>query len=434
MKQETIKIKDLVNEFYDELDQRRYGQNVKSKYHKVCQQVLEWCDANDTVSFDEQSGNRFCDETIGGHISKAGSSWHYKQTLRVMRMLVTLQRDGDFEFRSPGAEYVFQTPLGNEVDRYLDYCALTRKLSAPSLSERKRAIFRFDLYLHDKNKSASDITIELFEDFLSLHCTKHSRRQYKSIFREFYRFLFDNRILDKDYSSFILKEPKAAQKIKLPMTYTEKEIKRMINAIDRSSAKGKRDYLVLLLAAEYGWRASDITSFSLEQIDWDKNNISRVQQKTNIAVEFPLLASVGNAVIDYIKHSRPVGGDNVIIVNHGNAQKGKKLTSPTIHSIVSKAMQTANIQNWKIKQHGPHSLRHSLATNMLKHNVAIPIISTVLGHQSTETTKIYISVDIEKLRLCSLPIPKLSSPYFNLKTKPEYGKSMTLFPYLNIIF
>jgi len=421
MKQETIK--DLVNEFYDELDQRNYGQNVKSAYHKICCQILEWCDNNHIVHFDEKTGNQFCDETIGGHLSKAGSSYLYRQTLRVMRMLVSFQRDGDFEFRSPRTEYVFQAQLGNKVNTYLDYCATTRKLSAQTLSERKRAIFRFDIYLHDNNMSTSDITIEIFEDFLSQHCTKHSRRNYKSIFREFYRFLFDNGFLDKDYSSFIMKEPKVAIESKLPTTYTEEEIRRMINAIDRSSAKGKRDYLVLLLAAEYGWRASDITSFSLNQIDWDKNIISTIQYKTGVPVEFPLLNSVGNAVIDYIKHGRPFGGDNVIIVNHENTHKGKKLTSPTIHSLVAKAMKMANIKNWKNKKHGPHSLRHSLASNMLRHNISIPIIKTVLGHQSAETTKTYISIDIAKLRLCSLPIPKMNSPYYNLKIKLYHEKN-----------
>lgn len=188
----------------------------------------------------------------------------------------------------------------------------------------------------------------------------------------------------------------------------------MIKAINRSSAKGKRDYLVMLLAAEYGWRASDITSFRLDQIDWEKNRISMVQYKTAMPVEFPLLASVGNAIIDYIKHGRPAGGDDVIIVNHENTHKGQKLKSPTIHSIVSKAMSTANIANWKDKKHGPHSLRHSLATNMLKQNVAIPIISTILGHQNTETTKTYIKVDIPKLRQCSLPVPELKSIYFQI--------------------
>jgi site-specific recombinase XerD len=414
MKQTEIKIKDLVEEFYDELDQRRYGQNVKWGYRKVCRQIMEWCENNDIESICEESGNLFCDETIGGHLSRAGSSINYRKTLRVTRMLISLQCNGDFEFRSPRTEYVFKTRLGDDVATYLAYCATTRQLSTQSLSDRKRAISRFDRYLNDNNKSVSDITVELFEGFLSQYCTKHSRCNYKAIFKEFYRFLFDNGILDKDYSLFIIKEPKVAHGSKMLTTYTEEEIKRMISAVDRSSAKGKRDYLVLLLAAEYGWRASDITSFRLDQIDWDRNKITLVQHKTGFPVEFPLLASVGNAIIEYLKHGRPVGGDNTIITNHENTHKGKKLTSPTIHSIVSNAMRSANIRNWKIKQHGPHSLRHSLATNMLRQNVSIPIISTVLGHQSTETTKIYISVDVEKLRLCSLPVPGIRSSYYNL--------------------
>jgi site-specific recombinase XerD len=415
--QEKIKIEDLVNEFYDQLNQRNYGQSVKWAYHKVCRQILEWCNKHHFVSFDEKTGNQFCDETIGGHLSKAGSPYHYRRTLRVMRMLVSLQHTGDFEFRSPRTEYKFYTQLGDVIDMYLHYCAVMRKFSATTLSERKRAIFRFDNYLNGNNRTIADITVDLFEDFLTQHCTKHSRRNYKSIFKELYRYLFDNGILNKDYSSLILKEPKVAQASKLPITYTEEEIRRMINAIDRGSAKGKRDYLVLLLGAEYGWRASDITSLSNYQIDWNKNKISIIQFKTGIPVEFPLLASVGNAIIDYLKYGRPVGGDNVIIVNHENTHKGKKLTSPTIHSIIANAMKVANINNWKNKKHGPHALRHSLASNMLKHNVSIPIIKTVLGHQSVETTKVYVSVDIERLRLCSLPIPKITSQYYDHKTK-----------------
>lgn len=416
-------IKDLVNEFYDELSQRNYGQNVQCAYHKICRQILAWCNSNSIESFNEKTGDQFCDETIGGHLSEAGSSYLYRRTLRVTRMLVSLQRDGDFEYRTPRTEYKFYTQLADEIEQYLDYCAVTRKLSATTLSERQRAICRFDNYLNDNDKTTLDNSVDLFEEFLSKHCSKHSRRTYKSVFRELYRYLFDKGILNKDYSSLILKEPKVSSGSKLPTTYTEDEIKRMINAIERSSAKGKRDYLVLLLAAEYGWRASDITSFSLDQIDWDKNKISIVQHKTGVPVEFPLLASVGNAIIDYLKHGRPIGGENVIIVNHENTHKGKKLTSPTIHSLVAHAMKTANIKNWKIKKHGPHALRHSLASNMLKHNVAIPIIKTVLGHQSVETTKIYVSVDIEKLRLCSLPIPKMTSQYYNLKKQLSHEKA-----------
>ena len=67
---------------------------------------------------------------------------------------------------------------------------------------------------------------------------------------------------------------------------------------------------------------------------------------------------------------------------------------------------------WKEKKHGAHSLRHSLASNLLKKNVSIPIISTVLGHQQTETTKAYMKVDTENLKSCTLKMPELTSPYY----------------------
>ena len=88
------------------------------------------------------------------------------------------------------------------------------------------------------------------------------------------------------------------------------------------------------------------------------------------------------------------------------------LAIPTIHSIVSRYMQVAHITHWKEKKHGPHSLRHSLATNLLKKNVSMPVISTVLGHQCTETTKIYLKVDADSLVKCVLPIPPIASPLY----------------------
>jgi site-specific recombinase XerD len=96
-------------------------------------------------------------------------------------------------------------------------------------------------------------------------------------------------------------------------------------------------------------------------------------------------------------------------VAHETSRKGKKLSAETIHSIVTKHMRKANINNWQQKKHGPHSLRHSLAANLLKKNIAIPVIGTVLGHQTTESTKVYLSVDNTRLKLCALPIPTLKA-------------------------
>lgn len=415
MEEKTKLIEDVIEDFFDELDQRGYGQNTKWCYKKICRSILAWSCKNEIAEFNESASNRYCDENINGHICNPSESLHYKKTLRVARMLVCLNKGEDFEFRAPRTEYEFKTSLKDHIAGYLSYCIYIKRLFKTTVEGRRLVTFRFDKYLSEQAMELGDVTVEALEAFFSsAYCTKASRHSYKPIIKELYRYLYDNRVLDKDYSILVLKEPKVHLGTKVPSTYTENEIKRMIKAINRSSAKGKRDYLVMLLAAEYGWRASDITSFRLDQIDWEKNRISMVQYKTGVPVEFPLLASVGNAIIDYLKHGRPAGGDDVIIVNHENTHKGQKLKSPTIHSIVSQAMSTANIANWKDKKHGPHSLRHSLATNMLKQNVAIPIISTILGHQSTETTKTYIKVDIPKLRQCSLPVPELKSSYFQI--------------------
>ena len=240
----------------------------------------------------------------------------------------------------------------------------------------------------------------------------NKNRFFSSTIKQFFRYANDAGATDSDLSFIVMPVSKGPQK--LPDTYTEDEIRRTISAIERGSAIGKRDYLVLLLAAEYGWRASDITGFRFNWIDWDKNMITFNQHKTGVAVQYPLLSSVGNAIIDYLKNGRPATDAQEIIVGHDTAKRGKKLATPTIHSIVARYLREARIENWKQKKHGPHSLRFSLATNLLKKNTSMPLIATILGHQSTESTKRYISLDIDQLRKCALPIPPLNTGIFEV--------------------
>ena len=69
--------------------------------------------------------------------------------------------------------------------------------------------------------------------------------------RQLFHYLYDQGYSKTDNAIFVLKDQYRKQN-KLPSTYTEDEIKKTIEAIERSSAIGKRDYLIILLAAEYG--------------------------------------------------------------------------------------------------------------------------------------------------------------------------------------
>lgn len=410
-------LRELISTCNYELEQRNYECTTSTKFNMEWGKLADWCSRQGITMFTEEIGNRYCDETIGGHtLDAVRNETSYRFPLRAVRLLISLMETGDFEFRSPMKERgEFREQYRKAYHHFLDYYRNEKNLSAWTIESRERHLHRFDRYLEEKGLAIDDLNIDAMESlFATIYLDVNTIRYIRSCVRDFLRFMFDNGYLPKDYSPLVLKGTK---KVKgkgttLPTTYTEEEIKKVIAVVNRGTSIGKRDYLVLLLAAEYGWRASDITRFNLSQIDWEKNKITFSQYKTGNPVVFPLLASVGNAVIDYLRNGRPDGGDEVIIVSHMRSTLGKALHSPTIHSITTRYFRDADIPNWRQKKHGPHALRHSLATNMLKKNVPMPLISTVLGHQSTETTKIYVGVDIGKLRECSLPIPSVSSIHY----------------------
>lgn len=403
---------ELIQLCKDELHDREYHAHHASILTSEWNAISCWFEEHEIREFNRETAFSYCDELIGSHIITKEMSGKQKKRLRAIRMLLSYQETGDFEFRTPSVEYTFPGHTGEIILRYLQH-EKDHGRSEATIRCKRAALCQFNHYLAENGLSFDDLGVDEIEKYFFLTCGENLSLRHNNAnhLRQLFHYLYDFGITEKDHALFVLKDQYRNQ-CKVPTTYSEEEISRIIAAVDRSSSVGKRDYLVLLLATEYGWRAGDITSFKFNQIDWKKNTISFEQSKTDVPVEFPLLASVGNAIIDYLKYGRPDSEAPEVIVAAKGCTRGFPLTSPTIHSIVSRYMREAHIAHWKEKKHGPHSLRHSLATNLLKNNVSMPVISTVLGHQRTETTKIYLKVDIDSLGKCALPIPPMSSPLY----------------------
>lgn len=411
---------ELVSLCDEELRHREYELNYYSRITDQWNKLREWLHSKGIEDFSEEIGDRYCDEVFGTHLMPRRSPASFREKLRAIRLLISYQKSGDFEFRCPRVEYTFSGEAGSVALDYLDYCKNELVLSEKTIENKRLYLYSFCKYLGVKQIGFDDLTIEYTEDFFkSMNYTLASRHNAARSISIFLRYVYDGKKSSRDNSVFILSDNYRKDR-KLPTTYEEEEIKELIQSVERASSMGKRDYLILLLATEYGWRAKDITRFSFEDIDWDNNEIRFIQHKTDVPIVFPLLSTVGNAIIDYLKYARPKSDASEIIVSMENANKGKRLSSPTIHSVVTKYMKRAGIKNWQKKKHGPHAMRHSLATNLLKKNVAMPIISTVMGHQRTETTSIYLSVDYDKLKQCALPMPVLRSPFYS--KGDSYGK------------
>ena len=187
--------------------------------------------------------------------------------------------------------------------------------------------------------------------------------------------------------------------------YAKDEVERMIAAIDASTKRGKLYLLVVSLFAFTGMRAGDAANLKLSDIDWDSGLIRIAQQKTGEPLDIPLVDEVRYPLIDYIKNARPRSEsdpDHLFITV--NAPHTRMATASTFGRIVGKCMEAAGVEPGN-RHHGPHSLRHSLATNMLNADVPVSAISDVLGHGSVKTTEIYLTVDLAHARELALEVP-----------------------------
>lgn len=187
-------------------------------------------------------------------------------------------------------------------------------------------------------------------------------------------------------------------------SYSTEEIARLLDTADTSTKNGKAIFFILSLIAYLGLRAGDVINLKFENIDWEKNQIRIVQGKTKKELILPLVDEVKYPLIDYIKNGRHPSKDEEYVLSTLYAPYTKFKSSSSIFRMVSRSMELAEI-NYDGKHHGPHSLRHSLATNMINNNVPVSSISQVLGHSNTRTTEIYITKDTTHLRELSLEVP-----------------------------
>ncbi len=262
-------------------------------------------------------------------------------------------------------------------------------------------------YLYENNiTDFKDIQISNISNYIDLVSKKYAKqtiRTMKSVLREILNWLYQKNIISFN-GKMAFPLIKGDTRDKMLSTYTEEEIKRILEVIDVSNSYGKCAYLVISLLAYYGLRAGDIIALKLENIDFANNSIKIIQRKTNKKLILPLIDEVKFPLLDYLKNGKNPSANKEYVLSTMYAPYTKFNNTSSIYRMVSRAMKIAGI-NFENKHHGPHALRHSLATNMINNNVPISAISNVLGHSSTKTTNIYITKDTTHLRELTLEVP-----------------------------
>ncbi|MCL3854231.1 MULTISPECIES: site-specific integrase [Bacteroidales] len=238
--------------------------------------------------------------------------------------------------------------------------------------------------------------------------TENNKINIVSSLRVLFRFWFDQHIISKDKES-ILRNYRWIKKERIPSYYTSEEVAKIESSVDHAGGSGKRDYAMLLLATRLGLRGSDIANLRFFNIDWEKCIIKLIQYKTKESIELPLLADVGNAIIDYLKYGRVESdSDHIFLSTRAPyVNSNGSMVCSAINNIISKAGVSI-----KYRHHGAHSMRHSLASTMLENGVSFPVISESLGHRFTSSTMTYLKIDINSLQMCALPVQPVNADFY----------------------
>ena len=189
----------------------------------------------------------------------------------------------------------------------------------------------------------------------------------------------------------------------IPDVWTPKEVDALLAAVDRASPIGKRDFAILLLAARLGMRAGDIRDLRIEDLRWDEGCIKRIQSKTGTPLVLPMTNEVGEAIIDYLRNGRPPCQYREVFLR-AHAPFAPFGRNNSLYCIITTYRKRAGITLPGRSRKGLHSLRHTVATRLLEADTPFPVISSIMGHLSSESTRIYAKVDVETLRKVALDL------------------------------
>jgi len=400
-------LQDLIHCLEKELLRLGYTKGSMSFYKNRWQMLLEFAKEQGQVYYSERLGIDFLEKRF--NLLEKDFEGELKQSevqnLRVIRML------GDFQLHGTVLRryYSHKEILHNSyfltlVHDFKQYC-FDKDYSTVTIGHYTKQSSKFLDYADSQGiTSSSEINLTLINNYIKTLAgyTYKTVEQHLCSLRAFFKYLHLHGLNATDYSQ---KVPmvQSRKQTRIPSVWSISDLNKLITAIDRGNPMGKRDYAIILLACRLGLRISDIKKLTFKNFLWEEKKLEFVQSKTRTTVCLPLLKDVGWAVIDYLKYGRPKIDSPYLFIRH-LAPFLPFSEDDHLHQMIVKYMKLAHIPVTPKKRVGMHSLRHTLASLLLENDTPLPTISEILGHITTESTAVYLKVDIKKLKECPLAI------------------------------
>ena len=392
-------LQELIFQTETYLDGLGYRVSVLANYRRAWSRFVDYCEKNEIAQPDQSAlDNYIRSERQKGNLSRANIVFHNN----AIRRLFDLEINGMLPISYATSRYLVPSCYIEAYSAYetsLAQTGLARRTIINKLLNAKRFL---SFIANIGVSSISQLRQHHVYMYLSSINSKTSVGRSAVLFfmRGFLSHLAENQDADASLSEMfpvILVNHYES----LPSVYSAEELKKVVKAIRGNCAC--RDRAVIMLALQLGLRAGDIRNLKVKDIDWRLRKLSIIQGKTKKPLELPLPEECFFALLDYIKNERPNCDDGHIFVR-SRVPYQAYTNSNVFHYVISGCFERAGI-NTSNKHRGLHTLRHSSAVNMLINDTPYPVISGILGHESANTTKQYLRMDVTHLRQLALEVP-----------------------------
>jgi site-specific recombinase XerD len=287
-------------------------------------------------------------------------------------------------------------PYGDVLPNFLLHIRNVRGMTEKSVRNIRFRVTWFLCWAEERRKTFSDISLLDVEQYIaSRHIAGHKLRTVASSchsLRTFFRYaetkgLTQNRIANG------IRVPSIPRYDPGPKGPRWKDVRKLIAACSGDNPSEQRARAILLLFAVYGFRSGEVSSLTLNDIDWYDESFLVRRAKHGGGQRFPIQFEVGEAIVKYLQSGRPkCSCRNVFVTLH---PPYRPITVGSLHTLVRRRMQALAIE---APQRGPRGFRHACATQLLHKGYSLSEIADFLGHRSTTSVSIYARPSASSIR------------------------------------
>ncbi len=211
--------------------------------------------------------------------------------------------------------------------------------------------------------------------------------------RSFFRFVAYEEPERSLQCQQILAIPNKRHERRMVEFLTEEEAAALVAAPNRSIWIGRRDHAILLVAVQTGLRNAELRSLRLRDVDLGAGAHLRCFGKGRKERSTPLRRDVVAVLHAWLSEGRPgaEAQDPLFPSSRGGFMSADALQALVARHLTAAAAKCPALADRQIT---PHSLRHTAAMDLLRRGVDLTVIALWLGHESTETTQVYLHADM----------------------------------------